>query len=276
MIEVRRRCGILSVVSNSDLENVKYGTFLIALYLCIYIIYVICIIGMFVKVQLSYYILFSSTIGSGCLSTIVLMIIRIYKSATLQITDITLNISKENIKNLLLLIDIEQSYYNYDYNIHLIRLFLSISLFILAMCQQENSTFAEFFFAIIDFIFNCIFSTISYFKYCERTMLKNTFSPLLKIVSTEQHKTKKYNLIRELYISTDTIDLPIICTICQLDFEETDIVTILLHCKHLYHNKCLHKWISSNTHHAVCKCPNCNEPIIVTNIQLVDNFLNDV
>lgn len=46
------------------------------------------------------------------------------------------------------------------------------------------------------------------------------------------------------------------CSICFLEFEEEEKVKMITRCRHIFHSKCLHKWLSTKF-----KCPLCNQDL---------------
>ena len=47
-----------------------------------------------------------------------------------------------------------------------------------------------------------------------------------------------------------------LCSICQQNYNSTDILRIINHCSHYYHQHCLDQWLENNT-----KCPECQHDL---------------
>ncbi|CAA2956356.1 Hypothetical predicted protein [Olea europaea subsp. europaea] len=51
------------------------------------------------------------------------------------------------------------------------------------------------------------------------------------------------------------------CTICLSEFEDSEIVRIIPYCKHMYHPKCIDRWLSLHV-----TCPLCRSPQLFENV----------
>jgi hypothetical protein len=79
------------------------------------------------------------------------------------------------------------------------------------------------------------------------------------------------NLLRratvlETYTTPNNSETGRVCSICQNNYENGDIVRKINHCSHFYHHICLDQWLENNT-----KCPECQFDLREDNHQNAEN-----
>lgn len=62
------------------------------------------------------------------------------------------------------------------------------------------------------------------------------------------------------------------CVVCMEPFLNDTLIRKLPHCKHIFHDQCLMKWLDGPTQQESQKCPSCNVPITV---ELLEKALYD-
>ena len=70
--------------------------------------------------------------------------------------------------------------------------------------------------------------------------------------NTSNNSNENVNIESE----SDDDDDDRLCSICQQNYNSTDILRIINHCSHYYHQHCLDQWLENNT-----KCPECQHDL---------------
>ena len=95
------------------------------------------------------------------------------------------------------------------------------------------------------FIIIVLIIIIIFFYYIIKEFLKKNPECVIKNI----FKKDEYNYVKGVFGNT--------CTICLEDFLYYDII-LITPCLHIFHEKCLEKWLENKKNILNLKCPNCN------------------
>ena len=89
----------------------------------------------------------------------------------------------------------------------------------------------------------------------------------------EMNNLFKTKIIPTTYIKNNNINDCYKCTICLEDFIDGTSIIITTKCNHSFHFECFKDWVFKNINFP--KCPNCNEPILDSKIN-INNISNNI